>query len=125
MHILVFQHIAIEHPGIFRDFFRDDGVRWTAVELDQGEAIPDLTDFDALWVMGGPMDAWQEDAHPWLVPEKAAIRRAVTELNMPFLGVCLGHQLLADAWAAGSAPWRRRRSAFWMWKSQRPAPPIP
>ena len=97
MHILVFQHIAIEHPGIFRDFFRDDGVRWTAVELDQGEAIPDLTDFDALWVMGGPMDAWQEDAHPWLVPEKAAIRRAVTELNMPFLGVCLGHQLLADA----------------------------
>ena len=97
MHVLVFQHIAIEHPGIFRDFFQEDGVRWTAVELDEGEPIPELSDFDALWVMGGPMDAWQEDAHPWLVQEKAAIRRAVVELNMPFLGVCLGHQLLADA----------------------------
>ena len=42
-------------------------------------------------------DVWQEDAHPWLVPEKAAIRRAVLDLKMPFLGVCLGHQLLADA----------------------------
>ena len=36
MHVLVFQHIAIEHPGIFRDFFAADGVAWTAVELDEG-----------------------------------------------------------------------------------------
>ncbi len=104
MHLLVFQHIAIEHPGIFRDFFRDDGVRWTAVELDEGEPIPELRDFDALWVMGGPMDTWEEDAHPWLIPEKTAIRRAVTELNMPFLGICLGHQLLADALGGSVGP---------------------
>lgn len=97
MRVLVFQHIAIEHPGIFRDFFREDGVDWTAVELDEGEPIPDLGDYDALWVMGGPMDVWQEDAHPWLVREKAAIREAVLKRDMPFLGVCLGHQLLADA----------------------------
>ena len=97
MHILVFQHIAIEHPGIFRDFFAADGVAWTAVELDEGEPIPPLGDYDALWVMGGPMDVWQEAEHPWLVPEKAAIREAVLEREMPFLGVCLGHQLLADA----------------------------
>lgn len=97
MHVLVFQHIAIEHPGVFRDFLKEDGVKWTAVELDAGEPIPELRDYDALWVMGGPMDVWQEEAHPWLVPEKLAIRKAVLELEMPFLGVCLGHQLLADA----------------------------
>ena len=31
MRILVFQHIAIEHPGIFRDFLAADGVAWDAV----------------------------------------------------------------------------------------------
>ena len=95
--ILVFQHIACEHPGIFREFLTADGIAWDAVELDEGEPIPPLEGYDALWVMGGPMDVWQEDLHPWLVAEKAAIREAVAERGMPFFGLCLGHQLLADA----------------------------
>jgi GMP synthase-like glutamine amidotransferase len=97
MRVLVFQHIRAEHPGIFREFFDADGVRWDAVELDEGEPIPSLANYDALVVMGGPMDVWETDRHPWLVPEKAAIREAVRERRMPYLGLCLGHQLLADA----------------------------
>ncbi len=94
---LVFQHIDLEHPGIFRDFMAEDGIAWDAVELDEGEAIPDLGDYDAHWVMGGPMDIWEEAAHPWFKAEKAAIREAVTERDLPYFGFCLGHQLLADA----------------------------
>ena len=97
MRFLVLQHIDAEHPGILRDFMAEDGVRWDAVELDEGDAIPSLDGYDAMVVMGGPMDVWEEELHPWLVPEKAAITEAVLEREMPFLGVCLGHQLLADA----------------------------
>ena len=95
--ILVFQHLAVEHPGIFRDFFHEDGMHTTVVELDAGDAIPDLAGYDALWVMGGPMDVWQEDMYPWLRDEKRAIKEAVDDYGMPFVGICLGHQLLADA----------------------------
>lgn len=97
MRFLVFQHIAIEHPGSFREFMDEDGIEWDAVALDEGGTIPALAGYDALIVMGGPMDVWQEEAHPWLAAEKAAIREAVAERRMPYLGVCLGHQLLADA----------------------------
>ena len=97
MHILVLQHKRIEHPGIFRTFLKDDGHTYDAIELDEGEALPELDGYDALWVMGGPMDVWQEEQHPWLVTEKAFIREAVETRGMPYLGLCLGHQLLAEA----------------------------
>ena len=43
------------------------------------------------------MDVFDETEHPWLREEKSIVREAVRERDMPFLGVCLGHQLLADA----------------------------
>ena len=52
MRILVFQHVDVEHPAIFRDFLAEDGVAWDAVELDQGSAIPSLAGYDQLWAMG-------------------------------------------------------------------------
>ena len=97
MKILVLQHARIEHPGVFRDFLLEDGHDWFAVNLDEGEKLPELDKFDALWVMGGPMDVWEENKYPWLHDEKKFIKDAVENRGIPFLGLCLGHQLLAEA----------------------------
>lgn len=96
-HVLVLQHEVIEPLGVFEDFLRADGATWQVVEIDEGETLPSLEHFDAMIVMGGPQNVWQEDLYPWLRDEKAAIRRFVTEMRRPFFGICLGHQLLADA----------------------------
>ncbi len=120
LRVLVFQHIAVEHPGVFRDFFAQDGIDWDAIELDEGETIPDLQGYDILMVMGGPMDVWEETAYPWLVEEKQAIR-AWIEAGRPFLGFCLGHQLLA----AALVRCRPRKLALWVSNSRKPARATP
>ena len=97
MNILVLQHVEVEHPGIFRKFLHEDGHKWFPIYLNKEEDLPSMDNFDALWVMGGSMDTWEEDKYPWLINEKAFIREAVLEKGIPFLGLCLGHQLLAEA----------------------------
>lgn len=96
MKFLVLQHIAIEHPGIFSEFMKKDNIKIHTTELDEGEKIPDLKSYDAMIVMGGPMDTWQEDKHPWLKFEKESIYEFVCVQKKPYLGLCLGAQLLGE-----------------------------
>jgi len=97
MEILVLQHINIEDPGYIKDLMLKDGVKLTTIELDEGDKIPnDLTKFDAMFCMGGPMDTWMEDKYPWLIDEKKKIKEFVVNLKKPYLGFCLGCQLLGE-----------------------------
>ena len=95
MKILILQHIKIEDPGFIKDLMIKDGAELTTIELDKDEKIPtDLSKFDAMFCMGGPMDTWMEKDYPWLVDEKKKIKEFVVDLKKPYLGFCLGCQLL-------------------------------
>ena len=97
MRILILQHIKIEDPGFIKDLMIKDGAELITIELDEGEKIPsDLSKFDAMFCMGGPMDTWMEKEHPWLIDEKKAIKEFVVGLKKPYLGFCLGCQLLGE-----------------------------
>ena len=89
--------MGCQNPGIFRTIAHDFNISFDEIDLHAGDQIPDLVNYDALWVMGGSMNVWEEEEFPWLKQEKEIIREVVNELSMPFLGICLGHQLLAEA----------------------------
>ena len=97
MEVIVLQHIKIEDPGYIKDLMIADGVKLTTIELDEGDRIPDdIAKFDAMFCMGGPMDTWMEKDYPWLIDEKKRIKEFVVDLKKPYLGFCLGCQLLGE-----------------------------
>ena len=95
--IIILQHIPIETPGYILDLMKTDRFNITTIELDQGEKIPNnLSSYDAMFCMGGPMDTWMEETYPWLIDEKNKIKEYVINLKKPYLGFCLGCQLLGE-----------------------------
>ncbi len=97
MKAIVLQHIKIEDPGYIKDLMLADGWNLTTIELDEGDKIPkNLNEFDAMLCMGGPMDTWMEKEFPWLIEEKLRIKEFAVDMEKPFLGFCLGCQLLGE-----------------------------
>ena len=97
MKILILQHIECETPGYIKDLMLSDGFDLTTVELDVGEKIPNNIDkFDGMFCMGGPMDTWMTEKYPWIVVEKKKIKEFVVDFEKPFLGFCLGCQILGE-----------------------------
>jgi GMP synthase-like glutamine amidotransferase len=74
------------------------GVVPTQVRVDLGEPVPDLRAFDAVIFAGGEYRPDEFDL-PIFQAERVRIMDAL-EANIPILGICLGHQLLAY-WLGG------------------------
>ncbi len=104
MNIHILQHVSFEGPGMIRDWAnaREYQLSYTFL-FEQDIVYPDMTGFDMLIIMGGPMGVYEETQWPWMNAEKAFIKKAV-EAGKKVLGICLGAQLLAAALGAGVYP---------------------
>ncbi len=58
----------MNRPGLFGRFWEEQGAETDVVMQHRGESIPSLAPYDFLLVMGGAMDVWETEAHPWLTP---------------------------------------------------------
>ena len=94
---LVFRHMSDDTGGCFPSMLRERGFDVSFVEWHQGQTPHNLSAADLVVVLGGAQQVWEEAEHTWLVEEKAVIRDWVADRAKPFIGLCLGHQLLADA----------------------------
>jgi GMP synthase (glutamine-hydrolysing) len=97
--ILILQHADWELPGTFGDVLAERGIPYRVVRPDLGEALPEVAGIAGIVAMGGPMSVNDDAVLPWLTGEKAFVRAAVTA-GTPYLGTCLGAQLLAAALGA-------------------------
>jgi GMP synthase (glutamine-hydrolysing) len=92
----VVQHTAGEGLGHFADWLPAAGVDVHPTHPYLGNRVPPSVEGDALIVLGGPMNANDDERCPWL-PSVRALMRTAVEDGVPTLGICLGAQLLAVA----------------------------
>jgi len=103
MRLAVLQHVPFEGPAAIADWAASRRAPVSAVRLYAGEALPELSAFDMLAVMGGPMSVNDEAQFSWLGPELVLLREAM-DSGKAVLGVCLGAQMIAKALGAKVYP---------------------
>jgi GMP synthase-like glutamine amidotransferase len=81
--------------GLLGDLLNEYGLACDTINVEQAP-LPELAAYDAIIALGGPQHVYNIDKYPYFIEETACIRRAI-EQNIPFLGICLGAQLLATA----------------------------
>lgn len=101
--ILVVEHEESCPPHLVGRWLSEAGCMLEICRPYAGDALPALTSYDGVLVLGGEMGANDDDAVAWLAPLKAGIRDAVAA-GTPLLGICLGHQLVAVALGGEVSP---------------------
>lgn len=94
--ILLIGHDKNETFGLAPAGLGDSGLEIFEHHALEGRALPALEEVSGVVVFGGAMNVDMTDRHPFLAEEREYVRAAV-DAEIPYLGICLGAQMLARA----------------------------
>jgi GMP synthase (glutamine-hydrolysing) len=94
--VLLIGHADWETFGVAPGTLEDHGLSWVEHLAQTGAELPDLSEVSGIVVYGGIMNVDMTDEYPFLERERELVRSAVAS-GVPYLGICLGGQLLARA----------------------------
>ena len=84
------------YPSMFHTMFDEAGqpFDYEAIRVFDGEPFPDVADLDAIVITGSAAGVY--DDYTWMDPLRAFIRSVYANAT-PMVGICFGHQIMADA----------------------------
>ncbi|HTL47940.1 MAG TPA: type 1 glutamine amidotransferase [Verrucomicrobiae bacterium] len=91
---LLVKNITREGPGLIEGVLRELKIPFDLVDLDAGDRMPRFDGYGILIVFGGPDSA--NDETPKIQEELVRIRQWL-DSGRPYLGICLGLQLMVKA----------------------------
>lgn len=100
MNVHYFQHVPFEGLGYIETWLKENHHHISVTKFFEKDfQLPEISEIDALIVMGGPMGVYDETQFPWLKQEKAFIKSCI-QSGKNVLGICLGAQLIAGCLGA-------------------------
>jgi len=92
--ILIVKNITEEGPALLEELLIERDINYQIADLHQGDPFPDVEQYQAIVVLGGPDSA--NDQNEKMQNELARIRE-ILDQKIPYLGICLGLQTLVKA----------------------------
>lgn len=94
---LIIKNVTHEGPGLLGSVLKREGISFKVHDLVKSPVLPSVQDVSAVIMLGGP-DSANDRSEKINVGDQ--ILKIVLKQKIPFLGICLGMQMLAKA--AGS-----------------------
>lgn len=90
-------HVGGDYPELYAGILADKGIELTTYRCDEGQMPESLTEQDGF--MCSPSRLSVYDDHAWLRDVETLLRDLVAK-EKPYVGICFGHQLMAQALGA-------------------------
>ena len=96
--VLVIENDPIAPLDLVEEWLIDAGLEVDIVKPHLGQHMPSEipAGYQGLLVLGGTMGAHDDEEFSWLTPQRSLMKDAIAT-DFPFVGICLGAQMLATA----------------------------